>query len=153
MFKTMTGTDMLHVPYKGGGPATQDVIGGQVSMTFGNMPSVLPQAKAGRVRAIAVTSPERWFSAPDVPAIAETVPGYAAMSWHGVAFPAGTPPVIVDKLAGAIQKAMASDEMKEKFALGGSKAISSTPRELAAYIKEDTERWAPVIRASGARVE
>jgi tripartite-type tricarboxylate transporter receptor subunit TctC len=153
MFKTMTGTDMLHVPYKGGGPATQDVIGGQVSMTFGNMPSVLPQAKAGRVRAIAVTSPERWFSAPDVPAIAETVPGYAAMSWHGVAFPAGTPPVIVDKLAGAIQKAMATDEMKDKFALGGSKAISSTPREFAAYIKEDTERWAPVIRASGARVE
>ena len=153
MFKAMTGTDMLHVPYKGGGPATQDVIGGQVTMTFGNMPSVLPQVKAGRLRALGVTSPERWFSAPDVPAIAETVPGYAAMSWHGVAFPANTPSAIVDKLAAAVQKAMATEEMKEKFALGGSKAISSTPREFAAYIREDTERWAPVIKSSGARVE
>ncbi|MGH8764692.1 MAG: Bug family tripartite tricarboxylate transporter substrate binding protein [Burkholderiales bacterium] len=153
MFKLMTGTDMLHVPYKGGGPALQDVMGGQVNMTFGNMPTVLAQAKAGKVRPIAVTSPERWFSAPEIPAIAETVPGFAAMSWHGVAFPAGTPPAIVDKLAAAIQRAMATDEMKEKFALGGAKAVSSTPREFVAYIKEETERWAPIVRASGARVE
>ena len=108
---------------------------------------------AGRVRAIAVTSPERWFTAPEIPAIAETVPGFQAMSWHGVAFPAGTPAGIVNKLADAIRQAMTSAEMKEKFAGGGSKAIFSTPREFATFIKEDTERWAPVIRASGARVE
>ena len=153
MFKVMTGTDMLHVPYKGGGPAIADVIGGVVQMTFGNMPTVLPHARAGRVRAVAVTSPERWFNAPDIPAIAETVPGFQAMSWHGVAFPAGTPVGIVDKLADAIRQAMTSAEMKDKYAGGGSKAIFSTPREFAAFIKEDTERWAPVIRASGARVE
>jgi tripartite-type tricarboxylate transporter receptor subunit TctC len=153
MFKVMTGTDLLHVPYKGGGPGIADVISGVVHMTFGNMPTVLPHAKAGRVRAIAVTSPERWFTAPDIPAIAETVPGFQAMSWHGVAFPAGTPPRIVDKLADAIRQAMTSTEMKEKFASGGSRAISTTPREFAAFIREDTERWAPVIRASGARVE
>ena len=153
MFKVMTGTDLLHVPYKGGGPSITDVISGVVHMTFGNMPTVLPHAKAGRVRAIAVTSAERWFSAPDIPAIAETVPGFQAMSWHGVAFPAGTPAAIVDKLAGAIRQAMASAEMKEKFAGGGSKAISTTPREFAAFIKGDIERWAPVVRASGARVE
>jgi len=153
MFKVMTGTDLLHVPYKGGGPGVADVISGVVQMTFGNMPTVLPHAKAGRVRAIAVTSPERWFTAPDIPAIAETVPGFQAMSWHGVAFPAGTPAAIVDKLADAIRQAMASAEMKDKFASGGSRAISTTPREFAAFIKEDTERWAPVIRASGARVE
>jgi tripartite-type tricarboxylate transporter receptor subunit TctC len=153
MFKVMTGTDLLHVPYKGGGPAIADVISGVVHMTFGNMPTVLPHAKSGRVRAIAVTSPERWFTAPDIPAIAETVPGFQAMSWHGVAFPAGTPPPIVDKLADAIRQAMASAEMKEKYASGGSKAISTTPREFAAFIKAEIERWAPVVRASGARVE
>ena len=153
MFKVMTGTDMLHIPYKGGGPGIADVISGVVHMTFGNMPTVLPHAKAGRVRAIAVTSPERWFTAPEIPAVAETVPGFQAMSWHGVAFPAATPPAIVDKLADAIRQAMSSAEMKEKYASGGSKAISTTPREFAAFIREEIERWAPVIRASGARVE
>lgn len=153
MFKVMTGTDMLHIPYKGGGPALTDVIGGQVHMTFGNMPTVIAQARAGKVRPIAVTSLERWFSAPDIPAIAETVPGFQAMSWHGVAFPAGTPPSIVDKLSLAIQRAMATAEMQEKYAAGGSKATAMTPQQFAAFIKEDTERWAPVIRISGARVE
>jgi tripartite-type tricarboxylate transporter receptor subunit TctC len=153
MFKVMTGTDMLHVPYKGGGPAIADVIGGQVHMTFGNMPTVLPHAKGGKVRAIAVTSAERWFTAPDIPTIAETVPGFFAMSWHGVAFPAGTPPAIVEKLSAAIQRAMATQEMQDKYATGGSKATAMTPQQFAAFIKEDTERWAPIIRASGARVE
>ncbi|MEK6243667.1 MAG: tripartite tricarboxylate transporter substrate binding protein [Pseudomonadota bacterium] len=153
LFKMMTGTDMLHVPYKGGGPALADVIGGQVHMTFGNMPTVIGQARGGKVRPIAVTSAERWFTAPEIPAIAETVPGFLAMSWHGVAFPAGTPPSIVDKLSSAIQRAMATTEMQEKYAAGGSKATAMTPQQFAAFIKEDTERWAPAIRASGARVE
>jgi len=153
LFKVMTGTDMLHVPYKGGGPALTDVIGGQVHMTFGNMPTVLPHAKGGKVRAIAVTSAERWFTAPEIPAIAETVPGFLAMSWHGVAFPAGTPRSIVEKLSLAIQRAMATTEMQDKYAVGGSRATAMTPQQFAAFIKEDTERWAPAIRASGARVE
>jgi tripartite-type tricarboxylate transporter receptor subunit TctC len=153
MFKVMTGTDMLHVPYKGGGPGIADVISGVVHMTFGNMPTVLPHVRAGRVRAIAVTSAERWFTAPEIPAIAETVPGFQAMSWHGLAFPAATPRAIVEKLADAVRQATASADVKEKFASGGSKAMSTSPREFAVYIKEDTERWAPVIRASGARVE
>ena len=153
MFKVMTGTDMLHVPYKGGGPAIADVIAGVVSMTFGNMPTVLPHAKSGRVRAIAVTSSERWFTAPEIPAVADTVPGFLAMSWHGVAFPARTPEAIVEKLAAAIHRALAMKEMQDRLAAGGSKATPMSPREFAAFIKEDTERWAPVIRASGARVE
>jgi tripartite-type tricarboxylate transporter receptor subunit TctC len=153
MFKVMTKTDMIHVPYKGGGPALADVIGGQVHMTFGNMPTVITQARAGKVRAIAVTSRERWFTATDIPAIAETLPGFEAMSWHGVAFPAATPPSIVEKLSAAIQKAMATQEMQEKYAQGGSKATAMTPQQFAAYIREDTERWAPVIKASGAKVE
>ena len=153
MFKVMTKTDMLHIPYKGGGPALTDVIGGQVHMTFGNMPTVLPHAKGGKVRAIAVTSAERWFIAPEIPAIAETVPGFQAMSWHGVAFPAGTPPSIVNKLSLAIQRAMATTEMQEKYASGGSKATAMTPQQFAAFIKEETDRWAVAIRASGAKVE
>ena len=153
MFKMMTGTDMLHVPYKGGGPAITDVIAGVVSMTFGNMPTVLPHAKSGKVRAIAVTSSERWFNAPEIPAIAETVPGFLAISWHGVAFPARTPEAVVDRLAVAIHRALATHEMQERLAAGGSKATPMSPREFAAFIREDTERWAPVIRASGARVE
>ena len=153
MFKVMTGTDMLHVPYKGGGPALTDVMGGVVHMTFGNMPTVLAQAKGGKVRAVAVTSAERWFNAPEIPAVAETIPGFVAMSWHGVAFPAGTPPAIVDKLAAAIHKALNGAEMKERLASGGSMATPMSPQQFAAYIKEDTERWAPIIRASGARVE
>jgi tripartite-type tricarboxylate transporter receptor subunit TctC len=150
---SMTGTDVLHVPYNGGGPALTDVIGGQVHMTFGNMPTVLPHARGGKVRAVAVTSAERWFTSPEIPAIAETVPGFLAMSWHGVAFPAGTPTAIVDKLSAAIQRAMATTEMQEKYATGGSKATAMTLQEFAVFIREDTERWAPAIRASGARVE
>ena len=153
MFKVMTGTDMVHVPYKGGGPALQDVMGGQVDRTFGNMPTVIGQARGGKVRALGVTSLERWFTAPEIPAIAETVPGFQAMSWHGVAFPAATPPAIVEKLSAAIQRAMATPEMQDKYAVGGSKATAMTPQQFAAFIREDTERWAPVIRASGARVE
>ena len=153
LFKMMTGTDMVHVPYKGGGPALQDVMGGQVHMTFGNMPTVLAQAKGGKVRPLGVTSLERWFTAPEIPAIAETVPGFQAMSWHGVAFPAATPQAIVEKLSAAIQRAMATTEMQEKYAVGGSKATAMTPQQFAAFIREDTERWAPAIRASGARVE
>jgi tripartite-type tricarboxylate transporter receptor subunit TctC len=153
LFKLMTGTDMLHVPYKGGGPAVTDVIAGQVHMTFGNMPTVLPHVRSGKVRALAVTSAERWFTAPEIPAIAETVPGFLAMSWHGVAFPAGTPGAIVDKLAAAIHRALATAEMKERLASGGSKATPMSPHEFAAFIRADTERWAPAIKASGARVE
>ena len=153
MFKVMTGTDMLHIPYKGGGPALADVMGGVVHMTFGNMPTVLAQSKGGRVRAVAVTSAERWFTAPEIPTVAETVPGFVAMSWHGVAFPAGTPAGIVDKLSGAMQKALNSADMQDKLAAGGAKAMPMSPQQFAAYIREDTERWAPIIRASGARVE
>jgi tripartite-type tricarboxylate transporter receptor subunit TctC len=89
MFKVMTGTDMLHVPYKGGGPAITDVMAGVVQLTFGNMPTVRAQAKSGRVRPIAVTSAERWFTTPEIPTVAETVPGFLSMSWHAVARDAG----------------------------------------------------------------
>src|SRR5918911_5309797 len=121
-------------------------------MAFGNMPTVLPHARAGKVRAIAVTSAERWFNAPDIPTVAETVPGFLAISWHGVAFPARTPEAIVERLAAAIHKALATPEMQERLAAGGSKATPMSPKEFAAFIKDDTERWAPAIRAAGVKV-
>jgi tripartite-type tricarboxylate transporter receptor subunit TctC len=153
MFKVMTGTDMVHVPYKGGAQAITDVIGGQVDMTFGNMPTVLPHARGGKVRAIAVTSAERWFNAPEIPAVAETVPGFLAISWHGVAFPARVPQPIVERLASAIHQALATSEMQAKLAAGGSKATPMAPAEFAAFIREDTERWARAIRAAGVRLD
>jgi len=153
MFKVMTGTDMVHIPYKGGAQGVMDVIGGQVHMTFGNMPTVLPHARAGKVRAIAVTSAERWFNAPDIPAVAETVPGFLAISWHGTAFPARTPESIVERLAAAIHQALATTEMQEKLAAGGAQATPMTPQQFAAFIREDTERWARVIRAAGVRLD
>ena len=147
-------TVRLIIPFTpGGGPALNDVMGGQVAMTFGNMPTVLPHAKGGKVRAIAVTSAERWFSAPEIPTIAETVPGFVAMSWHGVAFPAAVPAAIVEKLSAAIQRGLASADLQEQFAKGGSRATSMTPRQFATFIREDTERWAPSIKASGARID
>ena len=153
MFKVMTGADMIHVPYKGGGPAISDVIGGQVHMTFGNMPTVLPHARGGKVRAIAVTSAERWFNAPDIPAIAETVPSFRAISWHGVAFPARTPQAIIDRLTAAVHRALATTEMQEKLAAGGSKATPMSPQEFLAFIREDTARWAVAIKAAGVHLD
>ena len=105
------------------------------------------------MRAVAVTSAERWFTAPEIPAIAETLPGFVAMSWHGVAYPAGTPPSIVNKLASAVHSALATQDVKDKLASGGSMALPMSPQQFAAYIKEDTDRWAPIIKASGAKVE
>ena len=153
LFKMLTGTDMVHVPYKGGGPALADVQGGQVHMTFGNMPTVLGPSRSGRVRALGVTSSERWFNAPEIPAIAETVPGLLAISWHAAAFAAGTPAPIVEKLAAAIHKGLGDKEVQDRLAAGGVKPTPMGPAELAAFVKEDTERWAPAIRASGARIE
>jgi tripartite-type tricarboxylate transporter receptor subunit TctC len=153
MFKMLTGTDMIHVPYKGGGPALADIIGGQVHMMFGNMPTVLGPSRAGRVRALGVTSAERWFTAPEIPAIAETVPGLLAISWHGAAYPAGTPEAIVDKLAAAIQRALADKDVQERLAGGGVRPMPMSRGEFVAFIREDTERWAPVVRAAGVRIE
>jgi tripartite-type tricarboxylate transporter receptor subunit TctC len=129
------------------------VIGGQVHMSFGNMPTVLPHARSGKVRPIAVTSAERWFNAPEIPAVAETVPGFLAISWHGVALPARTPQPIVERLASAIHQALATAEMQQKLAAGGSKATAMSPQEFATFIREDTERWARAIRAANVQID
>jgi tripartite-type tricarboxylate transporter receptor subunit TctC len=149
LFKMMSATDMTHVPYKGSGPAMMDVIGGQVQLMFDNSVTAWPQVQAGKVRAIAVSTPSRLKSAPDVPTIAEFLPGFTASAWHGVLAPAATPRPIVDKLAAEIQAVMKDPAIVEQFTKVDIVPVSSTPAEFTAFIAEETDRWAAVVRKLG----
>jgi tripartite-type tricarboxylate transporter receptor subunit TctC len=154
LFKTMTGVQMTHVPYKGSAPAVTDLLGGQVQLMFDNMPSALPHAKAGKLKPLAVTSAKRFPGTPEIPTIAESgVPGYEASSWFGVLAPAGTPKEIVNKLSTEIAKALKTPEMKKKLEEQGAEAVGSTPEEFAAHIKAETAKWAKVVKESGATVD
>jgi tripartite-type tricarboxylate transporter receptor subunit TctC len=152
LFKLDTGTDIVHVAYKGGSQAQTDVMGGQVQMMFNVLPSALPQIQAGKLRALAVTSTTRSPSLPDVPTMIEAgVPGYSAVTWNGLLAPAGTPPEIVAKLDDAIVKAMRSPEVKALLAKLGQEPAWSTPDEFAAFLREETAKWSKVIRATGIK--
>ncbi len=154
LFKTMAGVDMTHVPYKGSAPALADLIGGQVQVMFDNLPSSLPQIKAGKLRAIAVTSAERAPALPNVPTIAESdLPGFEATSWFGLVAPAGTPPAIIARINTDVNQWLQSSEAKEKLLAQGAVAAGGTPEQFAAYIHAETEKWARVVKASGARVD
>lgn len=154
LFKSMTDVDMVHVPYKGSGPALTDLVGGQVQLMFDNMPSSFPHVKAGRLRALAVTSPKRSPAAPDVPTIAEAgVPGYESVAWFGILAPAGTPPEIVKKLNTEIAKTLKSPEVMTRLASQGAEPVSNTPEQFAAYIKSEMTKWAKVVKTSGAQVD
>jgi tripartite-type tricarboxylate transporter receptor subunit TctC len=154
LFKTMAGVDMLHVPYKGSAPALTDLIGGQVNLMFDNLPSSLAHIKAGKLRALAVTSSKRSAALPDVPTIAEAgLPGFEASSWFGVFAPAGTAKEIVTRLNMEIVKALNSPELKERLAAQGAEAVGNSPEQFAAHIKSETAKWAKVVKASGATVD
>ena len=154
LFKTMAGVDMTHVPYKGSAPALTDLMGGQVQVMFDNLPSSLQQIKAGKLRAIAVTSAKRSPALPDVPTIAESgLPGFEASSWFGVLAPAGTPPAIVARLNAEINKWLQSPEGKEQLLGQGAQAAGGTPEQFAAHIRAETDKWAKVVKASGAKVD
>lgn len=152
LFKLDTGTDIVHVAYKGGGQAQTDVVGGQVQMMFNVVPSALPLVQGGKLRPLAVTGPHRAESLPDVPTMIEAgVPGYTALTWNGLLAPAGTPPEVIARLNDAIVKAMRSPQMKERLAKIGQDAASSTPAEFAAFLRDETAKWSKVIRASGIK--
>ena len=154
LFKTMAGVDMMHVPYKGSAPALTDLIGGQVQVMFDNLPSSLPQIKAGKLRAIAVTSLKRSPALPDVPTINESgLPGFEASSWFGVLAPAGTPPGVVARINAEINKWLQSPEGKEQLLAQGAQAAGGTPEQFAAHIRAETDKWAKVVKASGAKVD
>ncbi|MCG2592449.1 tripartite tricarboxylate transporter substrate binding protein [Ramlibacter sp. XY19] len=153
LFKSMAGINMKHVPYKGAGPATTDLIGGQVDVLFDNMPSIISHIRAGTVRALGVTSAQRSPALPDVPAVGDTVPGYEASAWFGVAVPKGTPPAVIARLNKEVNAALADPVMKAKLADLGGVPIAGTPEDFWKLHRMETEKWAKVVKASGATAE
>jgi tripartite-type tricarboxylate transporter receptor subunit TctC len=153
LFKFMTGCDMVHVPFKGAGPALTDLIGGQVHVLFDNLPSSAGHIKGGRIRALAVTSAQREPSMPELPTVADTVPGYEATAWFGIGMPKGTPRDIIDKLNAEVNRALADPKMRERLADLGGKPIAGTPEDFGQVIVSETEKWAKVVTTSGAKVE
>jgi tripartite-type tricarboxylate transporter receptor subunit TctC len=154
LFKTMTGLPITHIPYKGSTPALTDLMGGQVQMMFDNLPSSLPQIKAGKLRALAVTSAQRASALPDVPTVAEAgLPGFEASSWFGLLAPAGTPPDVVAKVNGEVAKWLATPEAKEKFAAQGAIVAGGPPSDFVRQIASETAKWQKVVKESGAKVD
>jgi len=153
LFAHMAGIELTHVPYKGSGPAQQDLIAGMVKVGFPGTPIVIPHVKAGRLKALAVTTVQRSPQMPDVPTIAEAgVPGYEAIVWVGLLAPAGTPPDIIAKLNGEIGKLLRSPDVQQLLASSGVDATPTTPEEFGAYLKSEFEKWGKVVRDSGATV-
>ena len=154
LFKLRTGISIVHIPYKGGGPAVTDTIGGQVQMLFVSMPAAWQHVKSGRLRAIAVTSATRSLTAPDVPTIAESgVADFVVDSWYGVLAPAKTPPAIIARLNAALVKVLEMPQIKEKLFAQGAEAAPSTPAEFDRVIKEELAKWEYVIRAANIKPE
>jgi len=154
LFKTMTGIDMTHVPYKGRASAIPDLLGGRVTMMFDNMPSSLPLVKEGKLRALGVTSLKRSPAAPDIPTIAEQgLPGFEAVSWFALFAPAGTPRPVVDRLQAEVKKILSAPEVAKKLTDIGLDPVGSTADELAAWQRSEIAKWAKVVKDSGAKPE
>jgi tripartite-type tricarboxylate transporter receptor subunit TctC len=154
LFKSMTGTDIVHIPYKGAAPAVTDLVGGHVQMQFGAINSLLPHIKSGRLRALGVASTERVPALPDVPTIAEAgVPGYESDIWIGIVAPAKTPASIVNLLNAEIKKALAAPDVRQKLAEQGIEPKTSTPAVFAKLITDDLKRWSRVVKDAGIQPE
>ena len=154
LFKAMTGTHMVHIPYKGGGPAVADVLGGQIPVTFATVLEALVHVKSGRLRALAVTSARRSLALPDLPTVAGAgVPGYESISWLGLFAPAGTQKDIVNKISADVVRIVNSLEVKERLLAQGAEPIGSTPERLAAALAADIAKYAKVMKASGVQPE
>ncbi len=154
LFKYMTGVDMVHVPYKGGGPAVTALLGGQVQLNFATIPSVLPHVRAGKLRAVAVTTIKRSPAAPEVPTIAESgVPGYDHGPWNGMLAPAKTPKAIITMLNAAVSKIVHLPEAKAVLVYEGAEPVGNTPEQFAAIIRTETAKWEKVIKAAGIKAD
>jgi tripartite-type tricarboxylate transporter receptor subunit TctC len=150
---SMTGCKMLHVPYKGAGPALIDLMAGQVHVLFDNLPSSIGHIKGGKIRAIAVTSEGREPSLPGIPTVGETVKGYEATAWFGIGMPKGTPRDVIDKLNAEVNRALSDPKMLERLAELGGRPIKGTPEDFGKVIKAETDKWAKVVISSGAKVD
>jgi tripartite-type tricarboxylate transporter receptor subunit TctC len=153
LFKMMTGVDLTHIPYKGSAPALTDMIAGTVQVIFDNMPPSLPHIRAGKLRALAVTTNIRSDALPDVPTVAETVPGYEASAFYGMGAPKGTPPEIIDKLNKEINAGLADPKIKARLAELGGMLIPGTPAEFGKLVADETDKWAKVIKTGGVALE
>jgi tripartite-type tricarboxylate transporter receptor subunit TctC len=153
LFNSMAGIKLSHVPYKGSAPALTDVIAGQVPLMFDTMLSAMPFVTAGKLKALAVTSPQRSAAAPSLPTIAESgLPGYEVFAWNGLLAPAGTPKAVVTRLSEELKKAMELPQVKEKFAAQGFAASWGTPAEFGRFLQREVDKWTKTVKASGATV-
>lgn len=153
MFTNLAKVKMTHIPYKGAGPAITDLLGGQVDMMFATSSAVGAFIDSGRLRAVAVTTPERSAALKGVPTVAETVPGYAVESWYGLYAPAGTPADVVTKLNAAVKKAVQTDEFRKKIEQEGLAVSAGSPEELDAYVRREEERWRKVVKENNIKVD
>ena len=153
LFKMMTGVKLVHVPYRGGGPALVDLLGGQVQVLFATMSSSIEYIRGGKLRALAVTTATRSLALPDIPTVAEFVPGYESSFWTGVGAPKNTPTEIVDKLNDEINSALADPKMKARLAELGATALPGSPADFGKFIAEETEKWGKVVKFSGAKAD
>jgi tripartite-type tricarboxylate transporter receptor subunit TctC len=153
MLKSEAGVDITHVPYKGSAPAVSDLLAGQVQMMVDGLPSALPHVKAGKLRAIALTSLRRAPSLAELPTIAETYPGFYADAWSGLFAPRGTPQPVVDKLSAEVQRILRLPDVREKLTALGAQPVGSTQAEFTAHVKREIDKWAKVVKTSGAKVD
>lgn len=153
LFKSMTGTKMTHVPYKGRQYAIPDLVGGSIQLMFDNMPSALPMAREGKIRAIAVTTAKRSSAAPDIPTVAESIPGFEATTWFALFAPAGTPKPVIARLNAEVLRVFRLPEVAERLKTLGLEPVLSSPEELAAYQASEISKWTKVVKESGARAE
>lgn len=154
MFKIIAGVDMVHVPYKGGGALIGDLLGGQVALTFATLPSVMPYVKAGRLRAVAMTTAKRWRGLPELPTMAESgFKGFEISTWIGLLAPAGTPREIVTKQHGEVVRILKLADVRERFEALGIEPVGDTPEQFAQYIKAELAKYAKIAKQSGARVD
>jgi tripartite-type tricarboxylate transporter receptor subunit TctC len=153
LFKSMAKVEMTHVPYKGNVPAITDLLAGQTSLLFATMPTVLPHAKAGKLRALATMGSSRAAATPELPTIGESLPGFEVNNWIGLFAPAGTPPEIVRRWNVEVTKIMQSPEIQARLPGEGARFSPNTPEQFAGFVKAEIAKWAPVVKASGARAD
>jgi tripartite-type tricarboxylate transporter receptor subunit TctC len=153
LFKMLTGVDMVHVPYRGGGPALTDLLGGQVQVYFGPMPPSIEHIRSGKLRALGVTSARRSQALPDIPSVSDFVPGYEASQWYGIGVPKNTPSEIIDKLNKEVNAALADPKIKARLADLGGTVLPGTPADFGKLIADETEKWGKVIKTSNIKPE